>query len=164
MTHHPHPPTTHPSQPPNTPACSPNNPELAHLTPRARVDLWFPTVDDGANHGGDAIRICASCPQREPCLRAAVERAEPAGIWGGAGQSRRRVLRRALVEGRYGRVAAAHFRVLDGVEQPTDRFMLRSYGGGATHGRRVTYARACRCEACGLAASFETVSKGGVAA
>lgn len=147
------------------PACAPGAPAVAALTAQERTAVWFPEARPGtSNHGLEAIRICTGCPIRETCLREAVARGEPAGIWGGAGQSRRRVLRRAFVAGRYDRVAAAHFRTLDNVEHPTDRYLLQAFGEGATHGRRVTYARGCDCEPCTLSASFETVSKGGTAA
>jgi WhiB family redox-sensing transcriptional regulator len=42
-----------------------------------------------------AKRICASCGVREACLRAAVDRHESYGIWGGLNEVERRALTRA---------------------------------------------------------------------
>lgn len=116
---------------------------------------FFPPKGDA---GLEAARICARCELREPCLRAAVERNEPAGVWGGAGEPRRKVLRRNLRRGpeAFGAALAAHFRALDGCEDAADRLILQSFGAGATHGRRVTYAKGCRCEPCTLAAACNT--------
>jgi WhiB family redox-sensing transcriptional regulator len=123
--------------------------------------LWFPEKRPGAdNHATEAKRICAGCPLREECLRGSVARGERFGIWGGAGEQRRRVLARALSEGRYARVAAAHFRRMDGREQPTDRYVLGipATSVSITHGKRGAYAKGCRCEPCELAASFGTAT------
>ncbi|MFV0496062.1 WhiB family transcriptional regulator [Mycobacterium sp.] len=130
--------------PPPTPACTHHNPEL-----------WFPEIGDPT---GPAIAICTTCPIRETCLHDAITRNETHGIWGGAGQSRRRTLRRAWRQGpdEYTTATAAHFRALDDQRTATDRQILCSYGPDATHGRRVTYARACRCEPCTLAAAYYT--------
>ena len=43
-------------------------------------DLWF------ADSPADLERakaLCADCPIRRPCLAAALDRAEPWGVWGG---------------------------------------------------------------------------------
>lgn len=42
-----------------------------------------------------AKRICAGCAVREECLRAAIERHESYGIWGGLNEFERRALTRA---------------------------------------------------------------------
>jgi WhiB family transcriptional regulator, redox-sensing transcriptional regulator len=42
-----------------------------------------------------AKRICAGCAVRDECLRAAVERHESYGIWGGLNEFERRALTRA---------------------------------------------------------------------
>lgn len=42
-----------------------------------------------------AKRICSSCDVREECLRAALERHESYGIWGGLNEFERRALTRA---------------------------------------------------------------------
>jgi WhiB family redox-sensing transcriptional regulator len=119
-------------------------------------DLWFPERGDGA--GTQATRICTTCPVREACLEAAVRRNETHGVWGGAGGNRRKALRKHLRagEGVFARALAAHFRILDACEGPDDRLMLGAFGDKATHGRRVTYAKGCRCEACTLSAALNT--------
>lgn len=59
----------------------------------ADVDAFFLPV------GGDprpGKRICGRCPVQEDCLKFAVEHDERYGIWGGATEVERRVLRRRL--------------------------------------------------------------------
>lgn len=42
-----------------------------------------------------ALRICGSCPVREPCHETAMAEREPFGVWGGTpGRQRRRIFRR----------------------------------------------------------------------
>ncbi len=125
--------------------------------------LWFPEKGKGKGDGGGgtahpAVAICQGCELRVSCLDGAVRRNETFGIWGGAGEARRRVLRRALRAGpvSYDRAIRSHFRVIDGLEDPVDRVVLQAFAAGATHGRRVTYARGCRCEPCTLAAACNT--------
>ncbi|HZE17296.1 MAG TPA: WhiB family transcriptional regulator [Mycobacterium sp.] len=43
-------------------------------------DLWFA---DSPAALGPAKALCAGCPIRRECLAAALERAEPWGVWGG---------------------------------------------------------------------------------
>lgn len=124
------------------------------------VSWWYPTKASGQdNHGRLAKSICATCPVRGACLQGAIERGEPYGIHGGAGEGRRRVLARARRTGILAEVVAAHWRQLDGDPEPGDRDLLSARSEGATCGRRVTYARTCRCEACSMAASFDGVVK-----
>lgn len=121
---------------------------------------WYPEKAEGQdNHGRLAKSICATCPTRGACLQDALERGEAYGIHGGAGESRRRVLIRARRAGVLADVVAAHWRQLDGGPELGDRALLSARGEGATHGRRVTYARTCRCEACTMAASFDGAVK-----
>lgn len=47
---------------------------------RRVVSLFF---SDDSLDIEDAKLICAPCPLRVECLRGAVERQEPAGVWGG---------------------------------------------------------------------------------
>lgn len=123
----------------------------------ADPNIFFPTLDDTDNHGRQAKAICATCPVRTDCLVDALQRNEDSGIWGGAGEDLRRSLGRALttcthdpleigcdVGCRWCGAVRAHFAILDGERTaPVDR-----NGPGATHGRRVTYNRGCRCGAC----------------
>jgi WhiB family redox-sensing transcriptional regulator len=52
---------------------------------------FFP--EPGAGEGvAAAKRMCAACPVRPQCLRHALDRKEPHGIWGGLTESERRVL------------------------------------------------------------------------
>lgn len=124
------------------------------------VAWWFPTRQRGRdNHGERAKAICAGCPVRSACLVSALQRGEEWGIWGGAGESRRRVLRRGLAAGSLDAVAAAHWRQLDGRAQTGDQELLAVPGRGATCGRRSSQAKGCRCSACRMAASFDGVVK-----
>lgn len=125
------------------------------------VKRFFFDAGDQNNHATEATRICASCPIREDCLHEAVTLRITDGIWGGAGTSRRRALRRAWREGKYGQAEHAHFKQLDGKPLTrVDRQALAAYGPDATHGSRETYARGCReCDACAAAASLYSVSK-----
>lgn len=43
-------------------------------------DLFFP---EAGSPGAAAKRVCARCPVRRRCLRAAIERGEEFGVWGG---------------------------------------------------------------------------------
>ncbi len=47
---------------------------------RADADLWFA---DTPRELEQAKALCDSCPVRQRCLTAALERAEPWGVWGG---------------------------------------------------------------------------------
>lgn len=108
-------------------------------------DLWHPERGD---NGTWARQVCRGCPIREACLTVAVERREPYGVWGGAGERDRRKLRRAwLVGGPVWTMALAeHFEALD------RGATVDANGPKVTHGRRVTYARGCTCGPCSLAA------------
>ncbi len=125
-------------------------------------EWFFPERDEGRdNHGDQAKAACVGCPIRAVCLDAAVARNEPAGIWGGAGEARRRQLRKVRPNGPlYAATLAAHFRQLEGkVLGADERLLLQVFGAGATHGKRCTQAKGCRCEPCLMAASFEGVVK-----
>ncbi|GEM33777.1 transcriptional regulator WhiB7 [Nocardia neocaledoniensis NBRC 108232] len=43
-------------------------------------DLWFA---ESPNDLEQAKQLCAACPIRKGCLTAAIDRAEPWGVWGG---------------------------------------------------------------------------------
>ena len=47
---------------------------------RADADLWFA---DTPGELEQAKQLCDSCPVRQRCLTAALERGEPWGVWGG---------------------------------------------------------------------------------
>jgi WhiB family redox-sensing transcriptional regulator len=118
---------------------------------------WFPERAKGQdNHAAAAIAVCTDCPVREPCLRESVNVNEEFAILGGAGEARRRVLRRAKADSDqvYDATIAAHFRDLDRKPVVGDRELLSGVGVHATHGLPVTYARGCRCAACSMAAAF----------
>ncbi|MFY9763539.1 WhiB family transcriptional regulator [Mycobacterium sp.] len=60
-------------------------------------DLWF------ANSPSDLERakvLCADCPIRSHCLAAALERAEPWGVWGGEILERGCIVNRKRPRGR----------------------------------------------------------------
>ncbi len=124
------------------------------------TEWFFPVKETGrpnqATRG--ALAACRSCPLREACLMGALDRNEEHGTWGGAGEARRRTLRRARVEGRLEATLAAHWRNLDGAPAaPGDAELLATFGPGASHGRAGTYAKGCRCEPCCLAVSAREV-------
>lgn len=43
-------------------------------------ELWFADTPDGVEF---AKALCGTCPARNACLRSALERGEPWGVWGG---------------------------------------------------------------------------------
>ncbi|MGZ6880948.1 MAG: WhiB family transcriptional regulator, partial [Mycobacteriaceae bacterium] len=47
---------------------------------RAEADLWFSETPGELEQ---AKRLCTQCPVRQRCLTAALDRAEPWGVWGG---------------------------------------------------------------------------------
>ncbi|HEX9991615.1 MAG TPA: WhiB family transcriptional regulator [Acidimicrobiales bacterium] len=105
------------------------------------TSLWYP---DEKGHGREAKAVCRACPVRERCLLDAVARNEQHGIWGGAAEPDRRLLRRARAAGRLEEAVAEHFARLDGEAAPA-----RDVNGpGATHGIAATYAKGCRCFPC----------------
>lgn len=60
-------------------------------------DLWF--ADDPADLER-AKALCAGCPIRRECLAAALARAEPCGVWGGAIFDRGAIIDRKRPRGR----------------------------------------------------------------
>ena len=70
----------------------------------ADPNLWF------AEEPADLERakaLCCACPVRRACLAAALERAEPWGVWGGEILERGSVLTRKRPRGRPRKDAAA---------------------------------------------------------
>ncbi len=63
----------------------------------ADPDLWF-AEDPAALE--QAKTLCGGCPVRRACLAAALERAEPWGVWGGEILERGMVLARKRSRGR----------------------------------------------------------------
>lgn len=125
---------------------------------------WFSAKGHPAAH---AKRVCNSCPVKADCLSWAMVTGQVYGVWGGAGGSLLRGLRNLLATSPHPdagvkprcrcavcREARSHFRRLD-VFARRGRYVdpyvagpRRTFGAGATHGRRSTYARGCRCEKC----------------
>lgn len=56
-------------------------------------DFWFP--DKGQN-GGDAKKLCETCPVAEICLKYALEHGERFGIWGGKTERQRRKIEQRM--------------------------------------------------------------------
>lgn len=144
-------------------ACRGAAPVDGTLDGPAGVHLWFPTRQPGAdNHAATAKDICRTCPERETCLLYAVTLNIDDGVWGGTGEAERRWIRRAWVQdGRtvgpqYRLAAARWFMELD---RPGSTAVPNRNGDGATHGRRSTFARGCRCEPCTNAASQHSIDK-----
>ncbi len=128
--------------------------ECRNVDPR----MFFPE-GQGAP-GYEAKRVCATCPVRTDCLSDALLNVEVAGIWGGAGDGLRRRLRRLLkasahpergvLEGcscTFDTAIREHFRRLDEFSRigKRQRGTTDWNGSGATHGKRSTWAKGCRC-------------------
>ena len=60
-------------------------------------DLWFADTPAGLER---AKALCAACPVRRQCLVAALERAEPWGVWGGEIFDRGSIVSRKRPRGR----------------------------------------------------------------
>jgi WhiB family redox-sensing transcriptional regulator len=60
-------------------------------------ELFFPVSDSvtGTGQAAAALRVCAACPVREPCLRWALEHGPVPGVWGGTTEAGRPAGRRA---------------------------------------------------------------------
>ncbi len=69
----------------------------------ADADLWF--ADDPRDLER-AKAMCADCPLRAQCLQAALDRAEPWGVWGGEIFERGAVIARKRPPGRPRKTAA----------------------------------------------------------
>ena len=113
--------------------------------------LWFPLKSEGNNHGTEAKRVCAGCPVVEDCLLDSVERREEFGIWGGAGEQKRRRLVRDFESGDpavWVQAFGNHLRSLRGERVA----VVDANGPGASHGKAATYSRGCRCLRCSMAA------------
>ncbi len=63
----------------------------------ADADLWF--ADDPRDLE-QAKALCSSCPLKDACLQAAIDRAEPWGVWGGEIFERGSVIARKRPRGR----------------------------------------------------------------
>lgn len=122
--------------------------------------MWFPPRGGGLA----AKQVCAVCPVQADCLLySLVTSGVEHGVWGGAGDPIRRHLRRLLAAsphpGRFGdegcdcefcTAAVTHFArlLVVGERGRAPAGQPVSFGPRATHGRRSTYKRGCRCEAC----------------
>lgn len=116
--------------------------------------------EDASGNGAGAQRICGGCPVITECLVGALAAGEDIGIWGGAGEHSRRSLRtqdRAHDLEAYDQDCACDYcravnvhleRLLDpdGARKRGQRVV--SFGPGATHGKKSTYKRGCRCGLC----------------
>ncbi|WP_442789997.1 MULTISPECIES: WhiB family transcriptional regulator [unclassified Nocardia] len=67
-------------------------------------DLWFA---ESPAQLEEAKALCASCPIRQGCLTAALDRAEPWGVWGGEIFDQGVVIARKRPRGRPRKVAVA---------------------------------------------------------
>lgn len=82
------------------------------------AEWWY---SDELADQAEAVTVCSSCPVRETCARAALERGEPYGVWGGLTvRARERIARE------------------EGYPRP----------GAARHGTRSCYVAGCRCVDC----------------
>ncbi|MBL1076353.1 WhiB family transcriptional regulator [Nocardia sp. 2] len=67
-------------------------------------DLWFA---ESPAQLEEAKALCAACPIRQGCLTAAIDRAEPWGVWGGEIFDQGVVIARKRPRGRPRKVAVA---------------------------------------------------------
>ncbi|MEU0545653.1 WhiB family transcriptional regulator [Nocardia sp. NPDC005978] len=67
-------------------------------------DLWFA---ESPAQLEEAKTLCAECPIRQGCLTAAIDRAEPWGVWGGEIFDQGVVIARKRPRGRPRKVAVA---------------------------------------------------------
>lgn len=67
-------------------------------------DLWFADSPAELERAKD---LCADCPMRRGCLAAALERAEPWGVWGGEILDRGAIVDRKRPRGRPRKAVAA---------------------------------------------------------
>ncbi|MCX4092297.1 WhiB family transcriptional regulator [Nocardia sp. alder85J] len=65
-------------------------------------DLWFA---ESPAELEEAKALCATCPIRTGCLRAALDRAEPWGVWGGEIFDQGEVIARKRPRGRPRKIA-----------------------------------------------------------
>lgn len=78
---------------------------LDHLPCRAgEPDLWFA---ENPTELEQAKALCGDCPVRQSCLAAALERAEPWGVWGGEILDHGTVIVRKRPRGRPRKVVSA---------------------------------------------------------
>lgn len=122
--------------------------------------LWYPPKGRTAKQGRE---ICAACPVSARCLEHAIETFERQGLWGGSSDRQRRRLRMIWVQRahnyrsdctnpdcRWCRTVDAHLHSLREPQGPQN-----INGAGVRHGFKSTYARGCRCKACGLTVSAD---------
>lgn len=126
------------------------------------TDLWFPPK--GRTPSAEALDICSSCPVNVDCLSASLAMpGATTGIFGGAGDSARRRLRRLYQSSPHPGRGPLHECECSFCSAVTEHFArlvvsarvgrspspgIRSYGPGASHGRKSTYARGCRGDDC----------------
>lgn len=80
-------------------------------------DLFYP---DRGESTDEAKAVCGACDVRETCLEYALTNRERFGIWGGASENERRVLRRARHASERGTSPVV-------IPQITDRFRMRPW-------------------------------------
>ncbi|MGV0625096.1 WhiB family transcriptional regulator [Mycolicibacter minnesotensis] len=73
------------------------SPRLPELPCHREPDLWFAEIPADLER---AKAQCAHCPIRSQCLAAALQRAEPWGVWGGEILDRGTVVGRKRPRGR----------------------------------------------------------------
>jgi WhiB family transcriptional regulator, redox-sensing transcriptional regulator len=62
-------------------------------------DAWFPEAGHDMTRTERAVRTCQGCPVRAECLRAAISRREPGGIWGGlTTRQRNKLIKNKLIK------------------------------------------------------------------
>lgn len=70
--------------------CAKQDPDLHHPVSHGR------SASDIAQ-AREAKRVCQACPVREECLRWALARQEPSGVWGGLTERERRKILRSPI-------------------------------------------------------------------
>lgn len=148
-------------QPPGDSPCR----QLAkHEGPQVAAQVFAPERHDpftsepvaGYDGGRRARALCAGCPAWAECTTVKIGRNDKLVIMGGVGGARHRALRRAWGTDLWEPALAAHGRALHGEPpEPGDRQLLAAHGAGAECGKRSSFAKGHRCDACSLAAGLE---------
>lgn len=65
-------------------------------------ELFFPIGNTGPAlyQIEEAKAVCRRCPLQESCLQGALDRGEPAGVWGGLSEDERRSMKRRAARSR----------------------------------------------------------------
>jgi len=131
------------------------------------VASWFPEE----NHDNpQAKQLCLGCPVAAECLFTGVTEGHEHGIWGSVGANQFRGLTRkwsGLINHHEDDRETAEAVFLDVCEQvlgdarngTKHHLVANTNSVGVTHGRRSTFNRGCRCNACVTAVAYASADR-----